>query len=268
MNLAIVGRPNVGKSTLINYILGYDRLLTGPEAGITRDSIAVDCQFEGRHIKLVDTAGIRRKANVIDKVEKLAVSDSMRSIQYAEVVILVIDAREPLEKQENILGALIEQEGRAMVLAVNKWDEIDDKPAYLKAIQERADTVLPQMKGLPIVPISGKTGFNVSKLIKTCFQAHKQWNREFTTGELNRWLAQALEIHNPPLVKTRRIKIRYMVQKTARPPSFLLFSNTSEIPESYIRYLVNSMREHFHLPGVPIRIKIRKGENPYAEKSE
>ena len=265
MQIAIVGRPNVGKSTLINTILGEERVLTGPEAGITRDSIAIDFNFKGRALKLVDTAGMRKKSNVIAKVEKLAVADSLHAIKYAHVVILVVDAEEPLEKQENTIAALIEQEGRAMVLAVNKWDTVPDKPAYLKAITERLAMVLPQIKGTPIVPISAADGTNIGKLLETCFKVYELWNRQFTTGELNRWLEDAMEQHMPPLVKGRRIKIRYMTQKTARPPTFILFSNTSDVPESYLRYLVNSMREVFRLPGVPIRVLLRKNKNPYSE---
>jgi GTPase len=264
MQIAIVGRPNVGKSTLMNTILGYDRVLTGPEAGITRDAISIDHSFKGKPIKLIDTAGMRRKANVQEKVEKLAVADTLRAVQYAHVVVLVIDAQQPLEKQENTIAALVEQEGRAMVLAVNKWDTVDDKAAYEKAIQQRLATVLPQVKGVPMVPISGKDGTNIGKLLTTCFAVYKLWNTKIGTGELNRWLEAALLEHTPPMVNTRRIKIRYMVQKTARPPSFILFSNTSEIPESYMRYLVNGMRERFALPGIPIRVRIRKNKNPYA----
>lgn len=267
MQLAIVGRPNVGKSTLLNKILGEDRVLTGPEAGITRDAIAVEHEFEGRKLKLVDTAGMRKRFNITGKVEKLAVADSLMAIQYAHVVILVIDAEQPLEKQENTIASLIEQEGRPMVLAVNKWDTVNDKPAYLKAIQKRMEIVLPQVKGTPIVPISGHTGFNVSKLLKTCFDVYELWNTEIPTGQLNRWLESALEVHTPPLVNSRRIKIRYMTQKSARPPSFIFFSNTTEVPESYMRYLVNSMRETFNLPGIPIRVKLRKNKNPYEGKS-
>lgn len=266
MQIAIVGRPNVGKSTLINKILGEDRVLTGPEAGITRDSIMVDYMFDGKLLKLVDTAGMRRKANVTGKLEKLAVADSLHAIQYAHVVVLVIDAEQPLEKQENTIAALVEQEGRAMVLAVNKWDTVGDKPAYLKAINERLEKVLPQVKDIAVVPISGLNGFNINKLIKECFRVYGLWNREVGTGELNRWLEAAILQHTPPLIKGRRIKIRYMTQKCARPPTFILFSNTSEIPDHYIRYLVNSMREHLRLPGIPIRIKIRKNKNPYAEQ--
>jgi len=268
LQLAIVGRPNVGKSTLINKILGHERVLTGPEAGITRDTIAIDYDFEGTPIKLFDTAGMRRKAGITEKVEKLAVADTLRAIQYAQVVIMVIDAQAPLEKQDNTIAALIEQEGRAMVLAVNKWDTVDDKPAYLKAIQQRLESVLPQVKGIAVVPISGKTGFNIPGLMRACFHVYAQWNREFKTGELNRWLEDALLQHTPPMVKGRRIKIRYMTQKSARPPTFILFSNTGDIPDSYIRYLTNSLREVFRLPGVPIRIKIRKNKNPYSDGQE
>ncbi len=268
MQIAIVGRPNVGKSTLVNKILGAERVLTGPEAGITRDAISIDFEFDGKPIKLVDTAGMRRKSNVTEKVEKLAVADTLRAVQYAHVVILVIDAQAPMEKQENNIAALVEQEGRAMVLAINKWDTVGDKPAYLKAINEILEKTLPQLKGVAVVPISGQTGFNVDRLLKTCFSMYGVWNKEIGTGALNRWLESALEIHAPPLVHSRRIKIRYMTQKSARPPSFILFSNTSDIPDSYIRYLTNSMRDFFALGGVPIRMRIKKNKNPYAEVEE
>lgn len=268
MQIAIVGRPNVGKSTLVNKILGEDRVLTGPEAGITRDAIAVDFEFDGKPIKLVDTAGMRRKSNVTEKVEKLAVADTLRSVQYAHVVILVIDAQAPMEKQENNIAALVEQEGRALIVAINKWDTVGDKPAYLKAINEILEKTLPQLKGVAVVPISAETGFQIPKLLKTCFKIYELWNKEIGTGALNRWLESALEIHAPPLVKSRRIKIRYMTQKSARPPSFILFANTSDIPDSYIRYLTNSLREAFSLPSVPIRMKIKKNNNPYAASED
>lgn len=265
LQLAIVGRPNVGKSTLINRLLNEERLLTGPEAGITRDAIAVDYVFEKTPLKLVDTAGMRRKSGITEKVEKLAVADTLRAIQYAHVVVLVIDANAPLEKQDNTIAALVEQEGRAMVLAVNKWDTVDDKSAYIKAIEKRLAIVLPQVKGIPVVPISGKSGHNLTKLMRECFRAYELWNTQLGTGELNRWLEAALAEHTPPLVSGRRIKIRYMTQKSSRPPSFILFSNTSDVPESYLRYLVNTMRVWFSLPGIPIRVKVRKNKNPYAE---
>lgn len=263
LQLAIVGRPNVGKSTLVNKILGKERVLTGPEAGITRDSISIDFEFMGRKIKLVDTAGMRRKSNVVEKLEKLAVADTLRAVQYAQVVVLVVDAQAPLEKQENNIAALIEQEGRAMVLAVNKWDTVSDKPAYLAAINKILEKTLPQMKGIPVVPISAETGFQIPKLLKTCFEVYELWNKEISTAALNRWLTSALDIHTPPLVNGRRIKIRYITQKSSRPPSFILFSNTSEIPDSYMRYLSNSLREEFKLPAVPIRMRIKKNKNPY-----
>ena len=268
MQIAIVGRPNVGKSTLLNRILGEERVLTGPEAGITRDAIAVEYMFEGKPLKLIDTAGMRKKSNVISKLEKLSVADSLRSIQYAHVVVMVIDAQAPLEKQDNAIASLIEQEGRAMVLAVNKWDTVDDPQAYLKAIYQRLEKVLPQVKGIPVVPISGKSGYNLSKLMKECFRVYKLWNTEITTGQLNRFLEAATSEHTPPMVSGRRIKLRYMVQKSARPPSFILFSNTSDVPEHYMRYLINVMRERFDLPAVPIRMRIRKNKNPYSEMSE
>lgn len=264
MQIAIVGRPNVGKSTLVNKVLGEERVLTGAEAGITRDAIAVDFEFEDRKIKLVDTAGMRRKSNINEKVEKLAVGDTLRSVQYAHVVILVIDAQAPMERQENNIATLVEREGRAMVIAVNKWDSVKDKPAYIKAINEVIEKTLPQLKGIPIVPISAQSGFNINELLKTCFHVYELWNREISTAALNRWLEIALEAHSPPLVNSRRIKIRYMTQKSARPPSFILFANTSEIPDSYIRYLTNSLREYFSLPSVPIRMRIKKNKNPYS----
>ncbi|NBX03406.1 MAG: ribosome biogenesis GTPase Der [Alphaproteobacteria bacterium] len=263
MQIAIIGRPNVGKSTLLNRILGEERVLTGPEAGITRDSIAIDYQFEGKPLKLIDTAGMRKKANVSEKVEKLAVGDTLHAIQYAHVVILVIDANQPLEKQDNTIAAMIETEGRAMVVAVNKWDTVPDKPKYLKAIQERLEVQLPQMKGIPLVTISAKKGEGIPKMIKECFRMYQVWNKKLGTGELNRWLEQVMDEHAPPLVSGRRIKIKYMTQKSARPPSFILFSNTDEVPEHYLRYLVNRMRVDFRMPGTPIRVAVRKNKNPY-----
>ncbi len=264
LSIAIIGRPNVGKSTLMNRILGEERMLTGPEAGITRDAVMVEHAFEGRPLALVDTAGMRRKSNVKEKVEKLAVADALESLKYAEVAVLVMDAEMPLEKQDNDIAALIEQEGRAVVIAVNKWDMVEDEKAFLKAFRQRLEYVLPQVAGVAIVPVSAEKGQGISKLLKECIKAHAVWNKEISTSQLNRWLEEALAAHAPPLVNKRRVKIRYMTQKTARPPTFILFANTGDIPESYIRYLVNSMREHFHLPGTPIRIKIRKGNNPYA----
>ncbi|MFO0388155.1 MAG: ribosome biogenesis GTPase Der [Alphaproteobacteria bacterium] len=268
LSLAIIGRPNVGKSTMFNRILGEERTLTGPEAGITRDAISVECEFQGKKLKLVDTAGMRRKAGVVEKVEKLAVADTIETLKYAHVVIWMVDANQPLEKQDNTIAALVEQEGRALVLAVNKWDEVDDPQAWLKALYQRLDKVLPQVRGVPVIPVSAKTGYNMNKLLNACFDVYETWNKHIGTGELNRWLEAMLESHTPPLINGRRIKIRYMTQKSSRPPSFILFSNLSDIPESYLRYLVNGMRERFGLQGVPIRIKIRKNKNPYEGKKD
>jgi GTP-binding protein len=268
LTIAIVGRPNVGKSTLINTILGEDRVLTGPEAGITRDSITVNARVDGKEIRLVDTAGMRKKANVNEKLEKMSVADTLRAIQYAQVVVVVMDAEQPLEKQDNAIAALVESEGRAMVVAINKWDTVKEKDAFIKAFRQRFEKVLPQIKGVPVVPISGQNDYNIGKLFNACFDAYKVWNTKIGTGELNRWLEAMLEAHTPQLVSGRRLKIRYITQKSARPPSFLLFSNLSEVPENYLRYLVNGMRERFNLQGVPIRIAVKKNKNPYAEKEE
>lgn len=268
MRITIVGRPNAGKSTLMNTLLKAERVLTGPEAGITRDSIAIDTVYEGHQLQLVDTAGMRRKANVVEKVEKLAVADTLRAIQYAHVVVLVLDAQQPLEKQDNHIAALVEQEGRALVIAVNKWDTVDDKKAYEKAIHQRLAAVLAQIKGVSVVPISAKDGTGIAALIKACFKTYANWNAEIGTGALNRWLEAAMEAHSPPVIEGRRLKVRYMTQKSSRPPTFLMFANLSEIPDHYLRYLVNGLRERFELPGVPIRVRIRKGKNPYEGKKD
>ena len=268
LTIAIVGRPNVGKSTLLNTILKQDRVLTGPEAGITRDAITVEYRFEGKPLKLVDTAGVRKRPNVQEKVEKMAVGDTLRAIQYAHVVVVVMDAEQPLEKQDNAIAALVETEGRAMVVAINKWDMVTEKEAFIKAFRQRFEKVLPQIKGVPVVPIAGVNGYNIPKLFHACFEAYEVWNKKIGTGELNRWLEAMLESHTPPLVNGRRLKIRYMTQKSTRPPSFILFSNLSEVPENYLRYLVNGLRERFELWGVPIRLRVKKNKNPYDEQPE
>jgi GTP-binding protein len=264
LQLAIVGRPNVGKSTLINRLVGEERLLTGPEPGITRDAIAVEWRHRGRPIRLVDTAGMRRRSHVVERLEKLAVDDSLRAVQYAEVVVLVLDAADMLEKQDLAIARLVIDEGRALVIAANKWDAITDKTDALRKLRARVEASLPQAQGVALVTLSARTGQNLDKLIKAVLDTHETWNRRVTTPELNRWLAAALEAHPPPLVKGRRIKLRYMTQTKTRPPTFQLFGNQLDVlPEPYLRYLVNSMRERFDLPGVPVRVVVRKGKNPY-----
>ena len=267
LNVAIVGRPNAGKSTLINTMVGEERLLTGPEAGITRDSIMVPWEWEGRTINLVDTAGIRRKARVETKLEKLAVGDSLRSIQYAEVVVLLLDATVPFEKQDLTLADLVYREGRAMVIAVNKWDLIEDKTAALAKLREQCDELLPQLRGVPLVTISGLQGRNIDRLMAAIFKIEKAWNTHLSTAKLNRWLGGAVEKHPPPAVSGRRLKLRYMTQAKMRPPSFIIFASRSDaMPTSYLRYLINSMRETFEMPGTPIRLWLRSGKNPYAKE--
>jgi GTP-binding protein len=265
LQLAIVGRPNVGKSTLVNRLIGEERLLVGPEAGITRDAIAIDWQHRGRAIRLVDTAGLRRRAKVVDKVERLSTGDTLETIRFAEVVILVLDATVMLEKQDLAIADLVAAEGRALVIAANKWDQVEDKPAALRRLKDRLEVSLPQVKGLPVLPVSAKTGQNLDRLLDAAVAAHAEWNRRVPTAELNRWLAAATESHPAPLVAGRRLRPRYITQVKSRPPTFALFMNRPEkLPEAYLRYLVNGIRERFDLPGVPIRITTKRGRNPYA----
>jgi GTP-binding protein len=267
LNVAIIGRPNAGKSTLINRMVGEERLLTGPEAGITRDSILVPWEYEGRTINLVDTAGIRRKARVEGKLEKLAVGDSLRSLQYAEVVVLLLDAQIPFEKQDLALADLVEREGRALVIAVNKWDTIEDKNAKLAELREECERLLPQLRGVPLVTISGLQGRNIDKLMDAIFAIERNWNSHVSTAKLNRWLGAMTESHPPPAVSGRRLKMRYMTQAKIRPPSFIVFATRPDsVPASYQRYLVNGLRESFGLQGTPIRLWLRGGKNPFAKK--
>jgi GTP-binding protein len=269
LNVAIVGRPNAGKSTLINRMVGEERLLTGPEAGITRDSIMVPWEWEGRVINLVDTAGIRKKARVDGKLEHLAVGDALRSIQYAEIVVLLLDATIPFEKQDLALADLVYREGRAMVIAVNKWDLIEDKNATLMMLREECERLLPQLRGVPLVTLSGLQGRNIDKLMAAVFAIEQKWNTHLSTAKLNRWLAAVVEKHPPPAVSGRRLKLRYMTQAKMRPPSFIVFGSRSEaVPMSYQRYLINSMREAFDMPGTPIRLWLRSTKNPYAKTDE
>ena len=267
LNVAVIGRPNAGKSTLINRMVGEERLLTGPEAGITRDSILVPWEWEGRVVNLVDTAGIRRRARVTGKLEKLAVGDALRSIQYAEVVVLLLDATIPFEKQDLALADLVEREGRALVIAINKWDLIEDKNKTLTMLREECERLLPQLRGVPLVTVSGLQGRNLDRLMQAIFAAERVWNTHVSTAKLNRWLAAMTEAHQPPAVSGRRLKLRYMTQAKIRPPSFIVFASRPEaLPESYQRYLVNGMREAFGMRGTPIRLWVRGGKNPYADK--
>ncbi len=265
LQLAVVGRPNVGKSTLVNRLVGEERLLTGPEAGITRDAIAVEWRWRGKPVRLIDTAGLRRKAKIEAKLEKLSAADTLRAIRFAEVVVLVIDAEQMLERQDLAIARLVEEEGRALVLAVNKWDLVTEKPKGLQKLRDRLEVSLPQLQGLATVTLSAKTGRGLEKLMPAVFAAHEAWNRRLATPALNRWLEAAQARHPPPLVSGRRLKLRYMTQANIRPPTFALFAATpAALPDSYRRYLVNLLREDFDLPGVPIRMMLRKGKNPYA----
>jgi GTP-binding protein len=267
LQLAIVGRPNVGKSTLVNRLIGEDRLLTGPEAGITRDAIAVDWRYGERDIRLVDTAGLRRRAKVFEKLEKLSTEDTLRTVRFAEVVVLVLDAADMLEKQDLAIARLVVDEGRALVIAVNKWDLVEDKPVALQKLKDRIETSLPQIKGVRTVTLSALTGRNLDRLMSAVFEAHAVWNKRASTASLNRWLAGVTEQHPPPLVQGRRVKLRYATQIKTRPPTFALFvSRPEKLPDSYLRYLENALRDTFKLAGVPIRLTMRKGKNPYADK--
>jgi GTP-binding protein len=267
LQLAIVGRPNVGKSTLANRLIGEERLLTGPEVGITRDAIAVDWSWQGRPIRLVDTAGLRRKPRVAAKPEILSVADALRAIRFAEIVILVCDALQPLERQDLTIARLVAEEGRALVLAASKWDAVADRAAALARLRERAALSLPQLHGLAIVPVSGLTGFGLTALMEAAIAAYTVWNRRVATGDLNRWLAAMVARHPPPLVAGRPLRLRYITQVNIRPPSFALFvSQPEELPDSYRRYLVNGLRDDFDLPGIPIRLMLRKGVNPYQRR--
>jgi GTP-binding protein len=267
IRVAVVGRPNAGKSTLINRMIGEERLLTGPEAGITRDSISVDWTWRERRFRLFDTAGLRRKARVEGKLEKLAVGETLRAIRFAEVVILVLDAAEAFDKQDLQIADLVEREGRALVIAIDKWDLVADRQQAFADLREKAERLLPQVRGVALVTVSGLTGEGLDRLVEQVVAAYEVWNRRLPTAKLNRWLAAMVERHPPPAVSGRRIKLRYLTQAKARPPSFVAFCSRPEaLPEAYRRYLVNAIREDFKLPGVPIRLMLRKGENPFEGK--
>ena len=264
LQMAIVGRPNAGKSTLVNAFLGEDRMLTGPEAGITRDSIASDFNFNGRKVKIVDTAGLRRKRSISEKIEKLAAADSFRAIKYAQVVVLMLDMELGIEKQDLSIAGTVIDEGRGLVIVANKWDSVQDKSGTLKILKDRLETSLPQVRGVQIVTASALKGKNLDGIMKCAFSAFDTWNIRITTAKLNNWLAYKTEKHPPPLAHGRRLKVRYMTQIKTRPPTFYLsVSKPDDMPESYLRYLAQGMREDFEMWGVPIRMNMRKNTNPY-----
>lgn len=267
IRVAIVGRPNAGKSTMINHLLGEERLLTSAEAGTTRDSISVEINWKGRDFRVFDTAGLRRRSRIEEKLEKLSVADALRAIRFAEVVVLMMDAQNKFEEQDLRIADLIEREGRALVIAVNKWDLMGKQSSLVAELRTDADHLLPQVKGMPIIAVSGLMGEGVDRLMTAIQEAYATWNRRVPTAALNRWFEQAIDNNPPPAVSGRRLKLNYVTQAKARPPSFILFcSRADAVPESYLRYLTNSMRTFFDLPGTPMRISLREKTNPFAHK--
>jgi GTPase len=266
IRVAVVGRPNAGKSTLVNALLGEERMITGPEPGLTRDSVATDTVWQGRPIRLFDTAGLRKKAKIHEKGELLSASDAVRAIRFAEVVVVLVDAERPLEQQDLIIAEMSAEEGRAVVIAVNKWDLVEDKPKLLKDIRETIATKMSQILGVELVTLSARSGKGLDRLQDAVLRAHEVWNKRVATNKLNTWLSGALQRHAAPASKGRRIKIRYITQASARPPTFIAFSSQAGgLPQSYVKYLVNSLREAFDLPGTPIRFQVRQTHNPFAD---
>jgi GTPase len=269
LHVAVVGRPNAGKSTLINRLIGEERMLTGPEPGLTRDAIPINWTYKDRPVRLVDTAGLRRRARVKDKLEKMSGHESLRAIRLAHVVVLVIDSTQPFDKQDLVIAHHIADEGRALVIAVNKWDVVKNKRAVMKMIRDKADVSLAQLSGLPIVTLSALQGQGVDELMKAVMQIYAIWNKRVTTGQLNRWLEDMENNHPPPITSGRRIKLRYMTQVKSRPPTFSLWVNKPiDLPESYQRFLTNGLRQVFKLEGVPIRWQLKKSSNPFEDKKK
>ncbi|MFT3731679.1 MAG: ribosome biogenesis GTPase Der [Hyphomicrobium sp.] len=267
IRVAIVGRPNAGKSTLVNALLGEDRMITGPEPGLTRDSVSSDFEWKGQQIRLFDTAGLRRKAKITETAEKLSASDAIRAIRFAEVVVLLIDAEHPFEHQDLTIGHRVTEEGRALVVAVNKWDLVPEKQKTLRDLKKTVAESLAQVPDVPFIAISARSETGLDQLMSAISKVYATWNRRVSTPQLNRWLDEAMSRHSPPAVHGKRIKIRYVTQPSTRPPTFVAFSQRAEaLPQSYVKYLTNSLRQTFDLPGVPIRFSLRKGENPFSKK--
>lgn len=270
LQIAVIGRPNAGKSTLINKIIGEDRLLTGPEAGITRDSISVTTNFMGTPMRIFDTAGMRKKARVVEKLEKLSVADGLRAVRFAEVVVVLLDVEIPFEQQDLRIADFAETEGRAVVVAANKWDLEEDKPQKLNELREAFERLLPQLRGAPLVTVSARTGKGLDRLHNAIIKAHEVWNRRISTARLNQWLGAMTEAHPPPAPGGRRIRLRYMTQVKTRPPAFVVMAtHTDKLPDSYQRYLINGLRQDFDMPGTPIRLTFRDQgtKNPYKDKA-
>ncbi len=267
LHIAIVGRPNAGKSTLVNRMLGEERMITGPEAGITRDSIALDWQWQGRRVRLVDTAGLRKRSKIEDKLERLSAADTRRAIDYAEVVVLLLDATRGLEAQDLRIADQVIEEGRALLIALNKWDVAEDASSLFNGVKAALEEGLSQLKGVPVLTISAKTGKGLDQLLGAAFELREQWSRRISTGELNRWFEAAVEANPPPAPSGRRIKLRYLTQVKSRPPTFVVFGNQlDQLPDSYSRYLVNSMRRDLKLGPVPIRLNLRSRSNPFDKR--